>query len=176
MRPVSERRAARFPVVSAALSMFRERKANTLRHRGRREADRMRFAGEEAALCLKEARIKVTEAAFLARQAELREQALRAMSDEAISVRLHSIGEELYRLPFSNGFIRERRSNLEAERKMLESEADRRRFKAMATARNIHVAEPFQSIINAFSPHVGEQPAADAMWSDGATDAALDRV
>lgn len=46
----------------------------------------------------------------------------------------------------------------------------------IGVVRNAHVAEPLRSIVNSFSPHVGEQPAADAMFSHGAADAALDRV
>lgn len=48
---------------------------------------------------------------------------------------------------------------------------------AEATAkRNALVAEPLRSLVNAASPHVGELPAGDALFSDRATDAALERL
>lgn len=186
-RSVEERRGARLPVVSAALALFRERQSNYAR-REPKLAAKMRFAGEEASFCLGEARIKITAAALVAAQKAAHERFIQSMPDEQLSGRISSIREELIWLPYKDGPIKQLEADLRDELKILEAEVDRR-FKVQIDAAIADGAARLDKVIAdgkagleariaawLSMPVPGEQPAADALFHDPATERAMERA
>lgn len=129
IRTLANKRMTRWTIVSAALDLFKARKANLAR-RDRWEADRMRFAGEEAAFCLAEvrARIAYDERTRAAEESIRRskEDLISRMTPEQREAAMRDVLNQLATLDYLPLYVnlKSRREQLQDELAMLRAEPD----------------------------------------------------